>query len=300
MKLINPSLEIYTQEPGLTGMYKQIEKCARVSYKSEDRIDEHSYKKFLKMLYDRGHLACFEHGTVYLKIPFSDTGIVTRNYYGGHPMISPRYSSYAQDGNFKYITTNLRVLLESNDFDLLKYICEPTEYHEKRICVKFTLSNGIAREFCRHRVFSFMMESTRYCNYSQDRFSNDITYIIPSTLEIPEGKAYWHDGICFRVAANEENFFMGTTVRNKVISDFLHALNQSEKSYMNLIEEGQPAQVARDVLPLALKTELVMTGTISQWKEFFKLRCDKAAHPDAQYLANLTKNEFIKRGYIDE
>lgn len=296
MKLINSSVEIIHQDPGLIGVYKQIEKAARTCYKSEDKITDDSYKKFLKMLYDRGHWACFEQGTVYLNIPASGFGSIRHHDY----VINP-YSKTAIDGTNYCIVTNFRVLLENNWLDDLKYFCEPTEYHEKRICVKFILSNGIGREFTRHRAFSFMQESTRYVRYDGSKESKDITFIVPSHLDLPDAYyTYWDGDWCISYNANElPNKIAMSAEDNNVVSNWLFALDAVEKYYKILLNQGWSPQQARGVLNLDAKTELVMTGTISQWKEFFKLRCDKAAHPDAQRLANLLKEQFINENLID-
>lgn len=124
------------------------------------------------------------------------------------------------------------------------------------------------------RVFSFAQESTRYCNYSKDKFSNEITFIEP----------------CWSLAPMGLEDFNG--------EHFLDALENAEREYLYLVENGWKPQQARAVLPNSLKTELVMTGFISDWEHFFKLRCDKAAHPQAQELAIPLKEEFINRGYI--
>jgi len=78
-----------------------------------------------------------------------------------------------------YITTNARVIFENGWEDDLQYMCEPTEFHEKRITVKFITSIGICREILRHRHMSFLNESTRYCNYSKGKFNSELTFIIP-------------------------------------------------------------------------------------------------------------------------
>lgn len=208
------------------------------------------------------------------------------------------------DGKYAYVTTNYRHIIENNWIDDLKYICEPTEYHEKRVCVRFLCDRGVSHEFVRHRVFSFAQESTRYCNYSKDKFGNELTFIIPSWLDIPEGTAYFHDGINFRVGAN--NTFMGESVNPKAwlkgnwreIDSFLHALYTSERDYKSVLEIGWTPQQARAILPNALKTELIITGFISDWKHFFELRDSKAAHPQAYELAHPLHEEFIKRGYL--
>ena len=173
------------------------------------------------------------------------------------------------------------------------------------------------------RVFSFAQESTRYCNYSKDKFGKELTFIIPCWLDIPEGEAYFHDGINYRIGVTEENIF-GESVNPKSwadknnnyleVQDYLYALDIAERSYFRLMDKwenkipdkryktgfkGNPwtPQQARAVLPNALKTELVMTGFVSDWKHFFELRCDSAAHPQARELAIPLKEEFIKRGY---
>lgn len=327
MKLIKPSFKIKEQDPGLDGIYKQIEWAGRHCYKSLDKITETSAKEFVDRMIKSGHGAMLEHGTVYLKVPygkmddngeFENEGIMY-SYHNNHYSIVKS----GNDDNW-YITTNYRVLVENDWLNDLMYLCdEPTVFHEKRICVRFICDRGILAEFTRHRTFSFSAESTRYCNYSKDKFGNELTFIIPCWLDIPEGEAYFHDGINYRVGVTEENIF-GESVNSKSwsdknnnyleVQDYLYALDIAERSYFRLMDKwenkipdkryktgfkGNPwtPQQARAVLPNALKTELVMTGFISDWSHFFKLRCDSAAHPSARELAIPLKEEFIKRGY---
>lgn len=168
MKLIKPSFEIWEQLSGLEGVYKQIERAGRVCYKSEDKITEDSAKPFVERMIKSGHGAMLEHGTVYLK---RKTDIINRYI---HPEDGEEeyfnelekygYNSYSvtnDDGEYLYVTTNLRVLVENNWLDNLQYICGPTEYHEKRITVRFICDRGVSHEFVRHRVFSFAQESAR-------------------------------------------------------------------------------------------------------------------------------------------
>lgn len=91
-----------------------------------------------------------------------------------------KYSKVNEDDLFYYITTNIRVIVENNRLDDLQYQVDPTEHHEKRITVKFICNRGVSHEFVRHRVFSFAQESQRYCNYSKDKFNNEITFIRPT------------------------------------------------------------------------------------------------------------------------
>ena len=165
MRLIKPSFEILEQEPGIQGIYKQIERAGRTCYKSEDRITEDSAEKFVNMIKDRQHTAMLEHGTVYLKDVYDVSAIGSWRRSIGYKYTSNKYSKVTVDesADFRniYITTNYRVLYENNWLDDLKYLCEPTEYHQKRVTVKFICDRGVSHEFVRHRVFSFAQESTR-------------------------------------------------------------------------------------------------------------------------------------------
>lgn len=173
MKLINSSVTIIPQEPGLLGVYKQIELAGRTAYKSEDRITEDSAKKFVDMLLERGHTAPLEHGTIYLKVPF-DVGNEIIDDYNYNP-----YSHVECGSDAYYITTNARVIYENGWQEDLQYLCEPTEHHEKRITARFICSRAIGNELVRHRVFSFVQESSRYCNYSKNKFGNELTFVLP-------------------------------------------------------------------------------------------------------------------------
>lgn len=295
MKLIKPSFEIWEQPSGLEGVYKQIEGAGRVCYKSEDKIAEGTAKAFVDRMIASGHGAMLEHGTVYLKCK---TEVINRYI---HPedgeeedfnkLEKYEYNSYSvtnDDGIYLYVTTNLRVLVENDWLDDLQYICEPTEFHEKRITVHFVCDRGVSHEFVRHRVMSFAQESTRYCNYSKDKFGNELTFIQPCWLDDERLKLYgpYH-----------------TVIRDKSLeSIFIVSLNNAEKDYIDLIDLGWKPQEARAVLPNSLKTELVVTGFVSDWNHFFDLRArgtTGAPHPQAKELAEPLMKEFIARKYIN-
>ena len=195
------------------------------------------------------------------------------------------------------ITTNYRVLVENDWLDDLKYLCEPTEYHKKRVCVRFICDRGVSHEYVRHRVFSFAQESTRYCNYSKDKFDNELTYICPCWLDYDRVQELTE--IANR--DNKEVYRMGhdesLSMEERGLCSFIYDMSNHEHGYLFQISAGWTPQEARAVLPNALKTELVMTGFVSDWKHFFDLRCDSAAHPQARELAIPLKEEFIKRGY---
>lgn len=299
MKLIKPSFEILEQLPGLEGMYKQIELAGRTCYRSTDKITEDSAKEFVDRMIKSGHGAMLEHGTVYLYHNNARPGnvVILYNKYKDNKFSKAVVKTAMDDLSNRgipfretFITTNLRVLVENNWLDDLQYICEPTEHHEKRHTVKFTCDRGVSHEYVRHRVFSFAQESTRYCNYSKDKFGNEVTFILPCWCDQEDGD---YGDIFNRARKNVGN-------KDGVFSDFIDGLYQAEHKYFKLLEQGWKAQEARAILPNALKTELVMTGFESDWEHFFFLRTPGSAHPQARELAIPLKEEFIKRNYIKQ
>lgn len=273
MKLIKPSYEILPQAPGLEGVYKQIEKAGRVCYKSEDKITETSAKEFVDMLIKRGHLSVLEHGTVYLAIPVTTyaSDAVSKYLDNSYSKVtkSDNYTfkdSYGDEVNAWCVTTNLRVIIENNAIEDLEFICEPTEYHQKRTTVKFICSRSTSHQLVRHRVMSFAQESQRYCNYYLDKFEKQITFVCPSWLD-----------------------------DDKVCTDFEFGLIDVEVRYFNMIKLGYKPQQARQILPNACKTELVVTGFNDDWKQLLELRCSTGADPDIKQLMNPLKEELWLR-----
>lgn len=274
MKLAKPSFEIIKSGYTLEDIYKSIELAGKVSHKSEHNIKEDSAKEFVDRMIKLGHYAPLEFGTVYLKVPnykiyrdgafqLNEPASYTRNLY---------YKTH-WNNNYLYITTNYRYIIENKLEHWLQFLCEPTEHHEKRTCVKFTLPIGISREFVRHRAFSFMELSTRYVNMSGSKVGNEITFISPE--------------------------FKPDFIGSPQYLEWVKALENAEKSYNNLIKLGYKPQEARGVLPLDTKTELYMCGFAEDWVNFLKLRDDKQhAHPQAYELAHPLHEEFIRLGLI--
>lgn len=304
MKLIKPSFSILPQSEGLEGIYKQIELAGRTCYKSEDKITETSAREFAERMMKLGHGAMLEHGTVYMSIPcyidYSDYGdiIYPDSYYtyetNPYSKVEVEVKRWSNNG-ILHVTTNLRVLVENGWMDDLKYICEPTEYHERRVTVKFICDRGVSHEFVRHRVFSFAQESTRYCNYSKDKFGNELTFIKPCWMD--DIQLGHHDaGDIINQAYNFLPIECNPGEYEEIL--FMDIMAKAEFNYNELIKQGWKAQEARAILPNSLKTELVMTGFISDWKHFFELRTAGAAHPQARELALPLKEEFLTRGYI--
>lgn len=150
MRLCKPHFEILEQQSGIDGIYKMIELAGRTCYRSEDKITEDSAKGFVDRMIKSGHGAMLEHGTIYLHCTATEEDNPLGNYFHN------RYSKAVWIGRGGYadvyVTTNLRVLVEHDHLNDLQYLCEPTEYHEKRITVHFVLDRSTANEFVRHKL----------------------------------------------------------------------------------------------------------------------------------------------------
>ena len=297
MEFIVASFEIIEQEPGISGIYKAAELPGRICYGSQDKIKEGSAELFVKGLMKSNHGAPLEHGTVYLQAN-NEYDFYALECYIGNPYSKCKLI----DGNL-YITTNLRVLFENNRLDDLKYFCEPTEYHEKRIQVKFTVDRFTGEEFLRHRVASFNRESTRYVTFTKEKFGGgSITYIIPVWLleDTPVINQYKDYNITDYFVPIEK-FEQGEDSMNDVMV-WMFALKSCEWSYNTLINKyNWKAEEARTVLPCAIKSPLIKTAFISDWKHFFDLRAIGTTgkpHPQAKELAEPLMEEFKRRSLL--
>ena len=202
MKIVEPKYEILTDisEGGIKEL-QQIERVARVCYKSEDKItpDGESAKKLVGFLVKQGHEAMLEHS---------------------------------------------------------------------QLSVLFTCDRGVANELVRHRIASFAQESTRYCNYSKEKFGAEIQVIMPTFIKNADEPT--------RTAWTESMYSV-------------------EKQYMRLLEHGFRPEQARCVLPLCLKTEIVVTANYREWRNIFKLRTPVAAHPQMRELMCPLLKEIQKK-----
>lgn len=176
MRVINAGYEIISDLNGAE-ILKHIERCARVCYKSEDRITDGSAEKMVAALIRSGHEAMLEH-----------------------------YS----------------------------------------FTVKFICDRGIANELVRHRIASFAQESSRYCCYAKDKFGKELTFINP---------CFWEP--------DSDNY-----------ARWFHEMDEAEKTYLAMIESGATPEQARDILPMSIKTEIVMTANLREWRHFLKLRAE--------------------------
>ena len=140
--------------------------------------------------------------------------------------------------------------------------------HEK-ISVRIICDRGVSHELVRHRIASYSQESTRYCNYSKGKFGSELTFIRP----------YWDD-----------RSISAEMIRLRAC--WQEACLNAEWSYKKMIDAGCTPEAARAVLPNCLKTEIVMTANLREWRHFFKLRCAPAAHPDMRIIANMLLTAF--------
>ena len=294
MELIKPSFEIYEQEipvkkPDMSQeqyilsykdyMYKHIERCARVCYKSEHLIKEGSAENFVNRMITSGHYATLEHGTIYLTFHITDPSVVgEEKYHQLQEKFNNLVNKYA-DNKYSiikvnhyydtcFITTNYRTIIENNWDDDLQYLCKDSVFHEKRVTVKFNSSIHFYKDLTRHRPMSYCIESTRYCNYFKEKFSSSVKFTIPT----------WLDPID--------------------VTEFEKDCRAIEKIYFKWLEKGWKPEEAAYFLCQGVDADIFCTGFVKDWKHIFDLRADSHAHPVLQELMYPLKDEFTKLNYI--
>lgn len=295
MKFINPSVEIWEQdvttpETLIEAMWAHIARCVRVCYQVDKPKTNETDEEYVRRVIFRNpderlanHYSVLEHGAVYLKVPTNLdpqhnrclTGILWENKFTKRRLVDEGKKS------FWYFSTNLRVIVENDILNALDFMIPfNPEYHYRRVTVSFITNIGVARELNRHRIHSISEESTRYCDYSKNRFGNELTFVVPTWYTGGNGK---NDREC------------------SMDSEFELTCEEAEKSYKRMISWGATPQQAREILPLATKVQTIHTAFVDDWKEFFALRADGVSgppHPNAEILANPLKEEFINRKYI--
>lgn len=285
MKLINQSFEILEQKDfTIKGIKQFIERCARVSYKSEDKITDTSYEKFVNMLESRGHDRPLEFGTVHLKMSVTDFNKI-RSTLCLNKIYNNQWIKYYYVGDVTYVTTNYRYYL-----NILKifpkvekfFTGEDNKYYPKRYTVHMILDRGVMDEFRTHVGLSHLAESTRYCNYSKDKFNNEVTFVIPS----------W----CNSLVEGSKQEYSPFEINGDEV-EFMNALQNAQNSYLSLLKMGWTPQQARSVLPLGIKSELISCGFEDAWKNFFYRRCAKDAHPMAREIAIPLQEKFKELNY---
>lgn len=284
MKIINSSVKILPQEKGIVGMLKHIEKVGRISYRSEGRITENSYEKFVKMLKDRGHWAVFNLGAVYLKFPKTDTVLIEK--FSKHIP----FAIIKDDGESVFVSTDYRVICQEKLEDILsKYWVDPDfsdpsqlSFFEPKITTEWVCSRFVAQQVLRHRAFSPIMESQRYVNYSLDK--NELCFIMPEWMKEKENS----------YLKNNSNF-------NVLVERRKLRWREAEESYKRDIDLGLKPEDARGCLPMDTACKFAFSGFLKDWVKvpdsaekvgFFYLRCAKDAQEDVRVLALDLQEQF--------
>ena len=324
MNIIRANVDLIQQTEGLNGMFLHIERCGRTCYKSEDRISEGTAAAFVQRMIESNHTAMLEHGTVYLKLPMNiniGSEPMQRKWYHNNEVVKYReifgyvqtifmqnpYSvvniHYDRDTNesIMAITTNYRVIIENGLEDIMnEFICEPTEWHTPRFTLKFTTNIGVTREGNRMRANSIAEESTRYCNYTKEKFGSEVSICPPTWLDNIEKEILQErttenwileiNSICIHEMS------VNTSKDLLPLDYYGAAIAFSNICYNNLIRLGWKPQQACEVLPLATKSDVVYTAFPHQWKHFFDLRLfgkTGAPHPNMKQIAELARGVLM-------
>ena len=308
MQLILPHVELLKPQFDETSVWAHVVRCAQTCYKVDKEvtdpwawISEHLLKN------EPQHCSPLEHGTFYLTITLDSTeASLTKDDQWGRKMtivdfyeknkyshVNVHFSDHTTGVTY-YITTNGRVIVENNRFDDLDFLTKPFKRHEKRYTLRFTCDIGVSREANRHRTISPSEQSTRYCNYSRDRFGNELSVVLPTDLfDVPADQLVPADHLTYC-----QSLLMRKGPQWQPLDWWFYANLACETAYMNLIRLGWKPQQARRILPLDTQTEVVYTAFEKDWNHFLYLRDDKAAHPDMRFLArqvrDLLRDEMAK------
>lgn len=310
MKLVEPQVELWKQEPTLEGAWHQIARATRVCCQSKPRKGE-SDEAFVNRVilkpatredgsidFDKCHGAMLEHGTIYLTIP--DTNEITSTIrYANNKYSKVMFGVIYGDKGNNYVTTNMRVILEHKWQDDLKFISVPT-HHARRTTFSVITDIGVTRELNRHRVNSIAEQSTRYCTYSADKFGNEITYTSNDFLSDCIFNLDW-DGfdinsdffydLCEDIANDKSDIVDKWTAETYYIFGLLAA----EFAYLGLKKNKIPNDIARQVLNLNTRSQAVYTAFDDDWQHFIKLRADNVSgkvHPNMKIIADKIKELF--------
>lgn len=315
MKIIKPSVEVISPS-GSDGnaVLRHIERCGRVCYKSEGKIEEGSAEKFVSGIIKRGHESVLEHGvfrfqmedvialnlqnliqemeciwsgyTCYLRFTYDGRAVVSGNVRAWRDFLFAHMRDYSWVPEYMwwFLFENPVLFPEFQECkpdrisaDQGKEIFMPLGVSdlqtplEKLVhqdeTVRFIADRGVSHEIVRHRPASYSQESTRYCNYSGDNFGGEITVIEPCFMK--RGMKDWD--LWTKACLTAENY------------------------YFELLDYGCSPQQARSVLPNSLKTEVVMTANLQEWRHFFDQRCAPAAHPQMREVAVPLLKAMVKK-----
>lgn len=296
MKVIKSDVEILEQQSGIIGMFKHVERVARTSYHSENLITEDSWKKFCDMLLKRGHWACFEHGTVYLKIPKVIMQVEAVYFRNNH------YTKFTEDSDYYYFTTNYRELLhfcqtykKDPEYLLNNYWTEPDYNFPPRVTSKWVCSRGVSHELVRHRVMCYLQSSQRYIAYDIEKNGGEVTFIIPQ----------WVYKLRDDENLDGEELWTKLKQTNRTVEARDKFWKACEQEYIWERQSAEDTKLkpedARGVLCNDVMTEICVTSFLedldytpgddtTEKAGFFYLRTAPDAHPDFRVLAEKFKS----------
>lgn len=314
MKVDKQRVWLENELPGWEGMMKHIEKCGRVSWKSEDRITEDSWRKFIKFLYNKGHWAVFNLGTAYLKVP---------NTYLPEKLellFSEPWTKIKERDGYVYITTNYRVLCQLGIEDWMEKFWHDFDpkYFFRRVTVGWYCSRVISEEIIRHASLRPLKESTRYVNYG--KFGDkEIHVILPQyAYQLRDELAQTIDPLTGESRAwikelDGEKLWNTLTVESRWAASRDDFWRECERQYFYELSDecNIVPEIARGVLPLDLACTFYTTGYLEDFyytppvespekAGFFNLRCDKACHRDLRVMAYDLRDMMNEKGYENE
>lgn len=314
IKVVNPSVEVWKQDGyTLDAIWKHIARCARVCYQSTPKNNGETDYGFIVRTLLKGkdvinrpyniedikscHLSVFEHGIVHLKLPLT----IAQGIMQSKRFTNNHYSRGKFYGDYCYVTTNMRVIIENAWVNVLEFIDNNgCPYYMPRVTFSFTTDIGASRELNRHRVNSVSEESTRYCAYDKGKFGNGITVAkLPWIKTIDTNDE-------FNVTTYNNGFYSDEEIYDKsthlieakntddwtAVDWFLYGLQICDLVYRKTRELGWTAQQAREILPLNTKTQVVHTAFVDDWEHYIDLRSNGvsgAPHPMAKELADKVK-----------
>lgn len=332
IKVVNPSVEVWKQEGyDLESIFKHIARCARVCYQSTPKNkDENAYDFLVRTVFkgydffgyskikvkDRFeqilaqnaygdvdltslHLSCCEHATVHLKFPtfMPRAAAMWEGVYEHN-----KYSRTNNHDGYLYVTTNLRVIIESYAIDTLEFIDTTPNcpYYMPRTTVCFITDIGASRELNRHRVNSVSEESTRYCAYDKGKFGNGITVAkLPWIPDVDPND----EGYCYREGFFNDNEIFDNNIIETQYTDnwnavdwFFYGLQVCDLVYRKTRELGWTAQQAREILPLNTKTQVIHTAFVDDWEHWIALRSNQVSGKVHPMMGELAK-QLIQQVY---
>lgn len=302
MKIIEEDVSYLEQKPGVIGMLKHVETVGRLSHTSGDKTTEDSYIKFRNMIYESGHWAVFDLGTVYLSVPGKYARTVGDDKV--FRLLNEPWTKFEINENGNYlITTTYRIIVRLGlDEFMCRYWCDPTENFYQRKTAFFTCSRATSHQLVRHASLRPNQESQRFNNYSRDKFNGEVTCILPQWVydireKYPEVKDL--DG---------EVLWSRLCELNKTVKSRNNLWLNCEREYLDEIKDGMKPEDARGCLCEDTKTSLYMCGYLSDWymkpeqdsKEktgFFFLRSAPSAQRDVRVLSQKLEKIFEDNGF---